>query len=235
MFAGSRHSSPVLVGNDRPMLPLKRLELGRGAQDGQRREAFIQDLVHDHPEIIPMADIEPAFMPMVPVCRELETEAGYLDNLWLTPAGGIVIGECKLVRNPQARREVLSQALDYARAISAWHYEDLEAGSARPSRINGLSLWAFDRGRRPAPISCNWTKPSSSMRSNARLHASRFMVLIIGDGIQEGVEALTSYLQLHAGFMWAWRWWIFRSGRGRMKLCWWFPASRFGPFWSSVA
>lgn len=31
------------------------------------------------------------------------------------------------------------------------------------------------------------------------LSASRFMVLIIGDGIQEGIEALTSYLPLHAG------------------------------------
>jgi hypothetical protein len=32
-----------------------------------------------------------------------------------------------------------------------------------------------------------------------RLRSSRFMILIIGDGIQEGVEALSSYLQLHAG------------------------------------
>jgi hypothetical protein len=32
-----------------------------------------------------------------------------------------------------------------------------------------------------------------------RLRQSHFMVLIIGDGIQEGVESLTSYLQLHAG------------------------------------
>ena len=32
-----------------------------------------------------------------------------------------------------------------------------------------------------------------------RLRRSHFMVLIIGDGIQEGVESLTTYLQLHAG------------------------------------
>lgn len=32
-----------------------------------------------------------------------------------------------------------------------------------------------------------------------RLRQSRFLVLIIGNGIQEGAEALTNYLQLHAG------------------------------------
>jgi hypothetical protein len=45
----------------------------------------------------------------------------------VTPEGGIVPGECKLVRNPQARREVLAQALDYARAVAGFDYEDLEA------------------------------------------------------------------------------------------------------------
>lgn len=193
MLSGSRHSAPVLVRNGHPLQPLQRLELGRGGDDGQRREAFIQDLVHEHPEIIPMADIEPAFMPMIPICRELPTEAGYLDNLWLTPAGGIVIGECKLVRNPQARREVLSQALDYARAISNWHYEDLEAGVSKALKDPNARLW-------------NFVKDESDLEEaqfvdavERRLNASRFMVLIIGDGIQEGVEALTSYLQFHAG------------------------------------
>ena len=76
---------------------------------GTSANPFLQDLVHEHPEILPMADIEPAFMPFIPVCRELPTAAGYLDNLWLTPSGGIVLGECKLFRKPQARREVIAK------------------------------------------------------------------------------------------------------------------------------
>lgn len=193
MLADSRHAAPLFLRPDQPMQPLRRLELGRGGEDGQRREAFIQDLVHEHPEVIPMADIEPAFMPLVPVCRELETEAGYIDNLWLTPAGGLIIGECKLVRNPQARREVLAQALDYARAICGWHYEDLEAAVCKACRNPQLSLWDF-------------VKEQSDLDEalfvdaiERRLQTSRFMVLIIGDGIQEGAEALSSYLQFHAG------------------------------------
>jgi hypothetical protein len=182
----------LLQGGTSP-ISLQRLQLGGGGDDGRRREAFIQDLIHERPEIIPMADIEPAFRPMIPICRELETDAGYVDNLWLTPTGGIVIGECKLVRNPQARREVLAQALDYARAISEWHYEDLEAAVRKALRNPQLTLWEF------VEEDSDLDEAQFVDSIERHLVSSRFMVLIIGDGIQEGVESLTSYLQLHAG------------------------------------
>ncbi|MGH6992333.1 MAG: hypothetical protein ACREEH_03260, partial [Caulobacteraceae bacterium] len=122
----SGHAAPVRVGADNSVMRLAHRHLGEGAGDSGRREAFVQTLVFEHPEIVPMLDIEPAFAPLVSVCTELSTTAGYVDNLWVTPAGGLVLGECKLVRNPQARREVIAQALDYARAIADWAYEDLE-------------------------------------------------------------------------------------------------------------
>jgi hypothetical protein len=107
----SRHSAPMIVDGKGTMRKLVR-------EGGKERELFIQNLVHDHPGLIPMVDIEPAYMGLVSICREMPTPAGYVDNLWMTAWGGIVIGEAKLVRNPQARREVIAQALDYARAIS---------------------------------------------------------------------------------------------------------------------
>ena len=145
--------------------------------------------------IIPMTDIEPAFTPLISICRELETPAGYLDNLWLIPAGGIVLGECKLVRNPQSRREAITQALDYARAICNWNYEELQRGF-RKSVGTGATL--YDTVKEKAGL----TELDEEQFVDAverRLRASRLMVLVIGDGIQEGAEALTSFLQLHAG------------------------------------
>jgi hypothetical protein len=122
MSSSSRHSPLIFVPEDGqgPVIRLQQIELGRGPESGERREKFLQELVHSHPNIIPMQEIEPAFTPLISICRELETPAGYLDNLWLTPDGGIVLGECKLVRNSQSRREVITQVLDYARAISEW-------------------------------------------------------------------------------------------------------------------
>ena len=143
--------------------------------------------------MIPMAEIEPAFSPLISICQELPTPAGYLDNLWLTPAGGIVLGECKLVRNPQARREVIAQGLDYARALNSWGYEDLDGAVRKARGDREASLWSL-------------VAPHSGLGEGEfidaverRLRLGRFLVLIIGDGIQEGVEALASFLQLHAG------------------------------------
>jgi hypothetical protein len=166
--------------------------LGQGGDDGARREVFIQGLVHDHPDLIPMEDIEPAFMPLISVCRELETSAGYLDNLWVTPAGGLVIGECKLVRSPQARREVVAQALDYARALSSWTYETLTTQIAK-ARKDTCSLWSL------VSEDADMDEAQFVDAVERRLRVGRFMVLVIGDGIQEGAESLVSYLQLHAG------------------------------------
>jgi hypothetical protein len=118
MGSASAHAAPIVIISGGRPTALQRVSLGSADHKGEEREAFIQALVHDHPEVIPMADIAPPFMPLVSVCKELPTSAGPVNNLWLTPDGGIVLGECKLFRNPEARRQVIVQALDYARAIA---------------------------------------------------------------------------------------------------------------------
>jgi hypothetical protein len=162
-------------------------------EDGHRREAFIQNLVHDHPALIPMAEIEPAFSPLIPVCKELPTPAGYLDNLWITPWGGLVFGEAKLVRNPQARREVVAQALDYARGVADWTFDDLEAAVRLALKQPAFRLWSLVESE------TDLTEEQFTDAIQRRLRTGQLLLLIIGDGIQEGVEALTSHLQLHAG------------------------------------
>ena len=193
MATRSRHASPLFLPDLGPPVVLQSVVLGRDEAGGGRREKFVQQLVHDQPDLIPMANIEPAFSPLISICQELPTPAGYLDNLWMTPAGGIVLGECKLARSPQARREVIAQGLDYARALNTWGYEDLEIGVRRALGDKAASLWSM-----VAPDS-SLTEAEFVDAVERRLRLGRFLVLIIGDGIQEGVEALASFLQLHAG------------------------------------
>ncbi|HEV2365725.1 MAG TPA: hypothetical protein VGS12_16160 [Caulobacteraceae bacterium] len=181
------------IGEDHTVTTLARMQLGQSPLDGGRREKFVQDLVHDHPEVLPMLDIEPAFSPLLPVCKELETAAGYIDNLWLTPAGGIVFGECKLFRNPQARREVIAQSLDYARALAAWTYDDLQGAVRKALGRSELTLWSL------VEKDADLSEAQFIDAIERRLRTGQLMILIIGDGIQEGVEALTEHVQMHAG------------------------------------
>jgi hypothetical protein len=140
-----------------------------------------------------MAQIEPAFTPLISVCRELPTAAGFVDNLWITPEGGIVLGECKRFRNQQARREVIVQALDYARALATMSYDDLQNAVRKALKAPSATLHGL------AGDQCELSEVEFVDGVERRLRQSRFMVLVIGDGIQEGVEALSGYLQLHAG------------------------------------
>ena len=73
----------------------------------------------------------------MPVCLELPAPAGNIDNLYVTESGALVIAECKLWRNPQARREVVAQAIDYAHGMASWTYTDLQDALQKSSTADG--------------------------------------------------------------------------------------------------
>jgi hypothetical protein len=50
-------------------------------------EAYIQALIHEHPACLPIAEIDAMFSGPVPICTELNTPAGPIDNLMVTPSG----------------------------------------------------------------------------------------------------------------------------------------------------
>ena len=62
-------------------------------------EAYIQALIHEHPACLPIAEIDAMFSHPVPMCTELNTPAGPIDNFMVTPSGLPVLIECKLWRN----------------------------------------------------------------------------------------------------------------------------------------
>jgi hypothetical protein len=169
-----------------------RLEVGRGsAKKETYNENWLQELIFTHPYLLPVEEIEPAFFPHFPVCRELPNAAGYLDNLYVSEAGNLTLVECKLWRNPEARREVIGQVLDYAKEFSRWSYEDLDAAVKQAS---GMPLFSIIRSEFDGIDEAEFVDKVSR---NLRL--GRFLLLVVGDGIREGVENMATFLQQHAG------------------------------------
>src|SRR4051794_8880528 len=103
---------------------MKRITFAK--QSGGYDERWLQSLVMSHPTVLAADDIEPAFATVIPVCTELPTGSGFIDNLLVTPNGDLAIVECKLWRNPEARREVVAQIIEYAKSLARWSFEDLE-------------------------------------------------------------------------------------------------------------
>lgn len=165
-------------------------------QDGASdvSEADIQNYVHAQPGCLPIAEIDPIFANPVAICRELPTPAGPIDNLMVTPAGLPVLVECKLWRNPQARREVVGQILDYAKELSRWSSSDLQRAVRQRLKCTGDPV--LEKVREIAPET-DEVLFNDALTHNLR--RGRFLLLIVGDGIREGVEAIGDYLQAHAG------------------------------------
>ncbi|MFD2648258.1 hypothetical protein ACFSX5_10690 [Devosia albogilva] len=158
-------------------------------------EADIQELVQAYPGSLPVAEIDPMFANPVPICRELNTSAGPIDNFLVTPSGLPVLVECKLWRNPEGRREVVGQILDYAKELSRWSSSDLQREvSIRLKRREGNPLLELVRAAHPEVDEMEF---NDALTLNLR--RGRFLLLIVGDGIRAGVEAIAEYLQAHAG------------------------------------
>jgi hypothetical protein len=99
-----------------------------------------------------------------------------------------------LWRNPEARREVVGQALDYAKEFSNWKYEDLSKAIRETTGMPGNVL--YETVAKEIEELEESTFVDSVSRNLAR---GRFLILIVGDGIREGVENISNFLQMHAG------------------------------------
>ena len=187
-----QHGTPVLLRLGEPACALQPLPLGAGPS--QISEADLQRLLHNHIDCLPIAEIDPLFASPVAICMELSTPAGPIDNFMVTPSGLPVLIECKLWRNPEGRREVVGQILDYAKELSRWSASDLQREVSRRVKRDGNPILALLReaGHAVDEIAFN-----DALTHNLR--RGRFLLLIVGDGIREGVEAIAEYLQVHAG------------------------------------
>jgi hypothetical protein len=104
-----RDGSPLWIADaQQPAIALHRADLGAKSVSGYD-EAWLQALLHSHPEVFPIGQIEPGYGDLIPLCRELPLSfgggrSGALDNLFVTRDGKLVLVEAKLWRNPEARR-----------------------------------------------------------------------------------------------------------------------------------
>jgi hypothetical protein len=184
-----RQAKPVLIPRSGDLGSiLSRCDL---AERGLYDEAWVQELINKYPEILPVSEIEPAFEALVSVCRELPTQSGSLDNLFISRRGDIVLVECKLWRNPQARREVVAQVMDYAKDLQQLGYEDFEGAVQQALKDKKKSLYEI--------VGTDIAEDEFVDVIARNLRRGRMLLLIAGDGITENVEALGEYLQQHAG------------------------------------
>ena len=175
-----RDVNPIIVNSDKSTNKIRRVSF----TENMFQEGWLQELVETNPEILPVAEIEPAFTPMVSVGREVTTISGYIDNLLLSPQGNLVIVETKLWRNPEARREVVGQIIDYAKDVSHWTFQKLEGEVRKYNAEHRKSEdGILDSLRRIEDI--DESEEGVIIDAISRnLQAGRFLLLVVGEGIR---------------------------------------------------
>ena len=180
---------------------LQRIPLGSRTADGGMEESALRDLLFQFPRSLPVRAIDAAYSDPVPICIELYTTAGYVDALYINALGRLILAEFKLWRNPQARREVIGQILDYSKELASWGYHDLMREVSRALNRKDRALdhkgnVPYELVRAQAP-----DVDEKEFVDNVSRHLRRgeFLLLIVGDGIREGVENIVNFVQSHSG------------------------------------
>jgi hypothetical protein len=205
-----QHGIPlILTSGGSGAMPLTPLSLQSGGDAVS--EADIQALVHAHPECLPIAEIDQMFSGPVSICTELNTIAGPIDIFMVTPSGLPVLVECKLWRNPEGRREVVGQILDYAKELSRWSSSDLQREVSRRLKRDGNPLLEMVQAVDPGVDERQFNDALT-----ANLRRGRFLLLIVGDGIREGVEAIADTRDCTS----LWGWSSYLSTSCRMATVW---------------
>ena len=181
-------STPILVSGANHSMSMERIRLGNGQLD----EEWLQSRIQTNPHCLPIDEVEPAFGDLVPIGMELSTPHGFIDNLFLTPTGDIVLAEVKLWRNPEMRRKVVAQALDYAAWLFSMDYEGFEKAvlGNKAALSQGITS-LYELANHPAQID-----ESDFVDAVSRnLSIGRALVLVVGDGIRSETQALVSFLE----------------------------------------
>ena len=186
-----RYGTPLLLSRDDEKQSTMLTEVA--LNESPFREDRLQELISAHPTVLPVTEIEPAFSPLICLGREIPCRSGAIDILFSSPAGQLTLVETKLWDNPESRRTVVGQILEYAKDISHWSFEDLDqavrragipCGDKRDGIIETVQRSATDF----AESSFYDTATRNLLRGN-------FLLIIAGNGIRENVSEIAEYLQ----------------------------------------
>lgn len=117
-------------------------------------EAQLQRLIAGTPEVLPGIDGGPPVVTM----REFPLRFGRADVVVVDLEGAILLCECKLRTNPQARREVIGQLVSYAGALSKMSYDEFAQVASTRLALSGARRVGPGRGgaRRRRLSSGSW-------------------------------------------------------------------------------
>jgi len=153
-----------------------------------KAEAELQELLVESPSLIPIDEIREGASPLVFAVKEFGLPgSGSTDVLAFSPDGDIAIVECKLAENPEAKRKVIGQILEYAAYLWGMSYEEL---NNRIQRLRGESLSELVKER----VAGDWDEEAFISGIKQTLANGSFILVIVVDEINDELKRIIRYI-----------------------------------------
>lgn len=160
------------------------------------QEVELESLIEDYPDTLPITEINPTAKIAVPIGRQVTVGTNFLDLLFIDDTGSLFVVECKLIQNPEARREVLAQLLEYALTIeTSWDTdrvrsvadEYLTHRGFHDGLISYLNKTLSDQGHETV------NEKSFLRKMNSRVN--RPYLIVAGNELEQRALVLSDYLR----------------------------------------
>jgi len=157
-------------------------------------ETWLQETLYQAGDLLNQTSRD-SLDPIIPLCRELplrgSTSTVYLDILAVRASGRPVLIECKLWKNPQARREVVGQILEYGALLQGQSYADVDAQVKATLKQSATSIWGIAKSKSDQTIN----ESDFIDHFTSCLIDGSFDLVLAGDGIRSDVKSVVNFLE----------------------------------------
>ena len=158
-----------------------------------KAEEELQKLLIESPTLIPVDEIREGASPLVFAISEFGLPgSGATDVLAFSPEGDIAIIECKLAKNPESKRKVIGQILEYAAYLWQMDYDELNSRiqSKRGKSLSELVREVIEREN----LEGEWDEEVFRNGVKQTLESGSFILIIVVDEINDELRRIIRYV-----------------------------------------
>jgi hypothetical protein len=160
------------------------------SSEGYSGEAHLQEILYKDPDIVPIEDVslDTELSPIKLMLKEVGLPgSGSTDLLGIDGNGNIYIIETKLARNPEVRRQVIGQILEYAAFLNERGLDWLDYIVKKQKQVS-ISEY-FDELNDP-----DWDKESFEQNLRDNLNSRTFKLFIAVDEMNPDLQRIINYM-----------------------------------------
>lgn len=155
-------------------------------------ESDLQDYLEKYPSIIPLDEIVEDASELICIGREVTVPSGAIDLMYVDKEGLITIVETKLIKNPEIRRTVIGQLIEYASFVSQWTTD----------YIYEIAATYLEQTLTETMISYVGEFSEDDFKYNIKdnLQNGKIRLIIAVDELNEPMRATVTFLNSHSNF-----------------------------------